>query len=240
MSATVKSLQQAVHDEIDHLVQNGVEFSAWEVTKLIREKINHGELEIDTIDFTVVDGIKTQYIDHDDVRFIVHSYCDDASCSIAVSLDILDLGYEKKWNKFKDLRPGGYYSWGPINDDDDVTQPFSGIVQGIGCTGTGTVITLATQVTPGKFPPGDPSNPVLIEKVLKYFSKGVCQQKPRTLHGAQKRMKRNPLTIDQIKTIAMNNGYVLRRTGKSAECDSNVVPRPRTSRSKTVGRVRRV
>jgi hypothetical protein len=212
MSATIKTFEQAITDEIRNgFMANQCEFSAHDVTVCIRKKVNDGLLEISGIPFQEIGGVKTQMIDHSDVRFFVHQHCTSNPL----------VGYERKWNP--NAKGSGYYSWAAIqttaDDDDDAddaqtpfSTPASSIVSGMGQT---PVVTA--------YPAADPADPMIVGKVVNYFTKKAQAGTPGTLHTAQRRMKRNPLTIAQIKQIAVDNGFTVHSRTGLPECESTVM-----------------
>lgn len=216
MSATIKSLQQAVVDEITQgFVANQCEFSAHDVTVCLRKKINDGVLELYGVAFEDVDGVNTQYVAHDDVRFIVRNHCGNGVCNVP--------GYERRWNPFTNGRPGGYFTWASLgshaDDDDDgtIAQPAAPVAS---------VAPSQVQSTTGMLRSiighADPKDPVVIAKVVAYFTNRIKKGTPGTLHSAQRSLKRNPLFIAQIKEIALDNGFMVDHIPFKAECDSEV------------------
>lgn len=236
MSGTIKTLQQAVVDEITQgFVANQCEFSAHDVTVCLRKKINDGILELAGVAVEDVDGINTQRVSHEDVRFVVHDHCGNGICNIP--------GYERRWNPFTNGRPGGYFTWASLgthtddddddDDDDDGTiaqpaAPLSGvsigtsIVAGFGTTATTPAPVPATpKAQTLSYPHANPDDPIVISKVVAYFTNQVKRGGVGTLHSAQRSLKRDPLTIAEIKQIATANGFLIDNQG-GAECDSKV------------------
>lgn len=217
MSAIVKTLEKAVKDEINvGMVPNSVEFSSHTITQNIRQKVNDGILEIDGLNVEDVDGVMTQRIEHDDVRHFVHAECGGRNCFVP--------GYERKWNTLGGTR--GYWSWSPVGTHMNTKDDDNGIFQPV-------------MPNPVMAPPPHPSqtiqskpvhndslkymDPMIIGKVVNYFENRLAKGKPASLHDAQKRMKRNPLTIAQIKQIALDEDFTVRRELGQAECDSIVI-----------------
>jgi len=186
-----KTMEQAVRDEVNAFVANGCEFSAHTITQNIRTKVNSGSLEIDGLAICQLGSKQTQYIEHQIIRDLVHQICGFGNLS----------GYERKWNSVPNLPTGGYFVWAPIgtHDDDDEDEDDDDVVTGA----SPNVIMKQT------YSAADPNDPVIVGKVLNYFDHKLSLGSPATLHSTQRRLKRSPLTIDQIKKIAEDNGYTI-------------------------------
>lgn len=186
-----KTMEQAIRDEINAFVANGCEFSAHTITQNIRTKVNSGSLEIDSLSAATLAGKQTQYIEHQIVRDLVHQICGFGNLP----------GYERKWNSVPNLPTGGYFIWAPLgthDDDDDDDEDDD--------TASGTPSNLVTKQV---YSPASPADPVVVGKVLNYFDHRLSIGNPASLHSTQRRLKRSPLTIDQIKAIAEANKYAV-------------------------------
>lgn len=190
-----KTMEQAIRDEIDAFVKNGCEFSAHAITQNIRTKVNSGSLEIDTLQMVTLGGKQTQYIEHQIVRDLVHQICGFGNLS----------GYERKWNSVPNLPTGGYFVWAPSGTHDDDDDADDDADDDDNAVFSATANATAKQA----YSPASPTDPVVVGKVLNYFDHRLSIGTPATLHSTQRRMKRSPLTIDQIKAIAESNKYVV-------------------------------
>lgn len=200
MCAAVKLMQDAVQDEINAFVANGCVFSAFSITQNLRTKVNNGTLEIDGLPFLTIGGSNTQRIEHDSVRSIVHQICGYNNIA----------GYERRFVTDPNARGGGYYEWGPAQQN---IQTIGGSTGTSGSVQVGTVTQtyapLGVSTAKVLYTPADPTDPIVVGKILNYFNKRLSLGVPATLHSTQRRLKRSPLTIDEIKVIATSNNYVV-------------------------------
>lgn len=204
MNKQVKQLSDAIQDEIDAFVSNGCNFSAFTITKNIRAKVNAEVLEIDGLPFETIGGVNTQNIEHDTVRSIVHQICGFNNIA----------GYERHFVNDSTKRGSGYYEWGPVGTAQ--SQTSSTTVSAI-TTGNSTPST-------SKPVPADPNDPVVCGKVLNYWDHRFNNGNPATLHSTQRCLKRNPLSIAQIRQIAVDNNYVVEPVTGKPESESIVKP----------------
>ena len=200
MSSAVKSMQDAVQDEINAFVANGCVFTAFSITQNLRMKVNTGALEVDGLPFLTIGGSSTQKIEHDSIRGVVHQICGFNNVA----------GYERHFVSDPNARGGGYYEWGPSQQ---TIQTIGGSTGTSGAMQVGTVTQtnapLVVSTAKVLYLPADPTDPIVVGKILNYFNKRLSLGVPATLHSTQRRLKRSPLTIDEIKIIAVSNNYVV-------------------------------
>lgn len=181
----VKSLENAVRDEIDAFVKNGCEFSAHSITTNIRVKVNSGNLEIDGLPQDQIGGIMTQNIEHQTVRTIVHQLFNSG--------DIQAMGFDRRWQTSPNAN-GGYFTYGPVGVGAIPVMPPVASVQN-------------AMTNQPIFTPASPTDPNVVKSVLDYFDHRFADGIPATLHSTQRRLKRTPLSITDIAQIATTNGY---------------------------------
>lgn len=206
----LKTMENAVRDEINAFVKNSCEFSAYNITKNIRTKVNGGILEIDGLSFVNIDGISTQRIDHDIVKPIVKMIANGI------------VNYTRRWN---DNNTRGYFSWVPIasivdEEYDEEDEENYGCDDSCSCNDSCSCDDSCDCNIP--ISTGDVSDPLVISKVTSYFDNRINQGNPATLHSTQRRMKRTPLTIKQIARIAEVYGYCVKSITNRPYSDSYI------------------
>lgn len=210
-----KTMYQAVKDEIfEGFVKNGCNFSAYNVTLNIRDKVNNGLLEIDQLPYEMINGVMTQEIFHTDVK----------GAMVFVIEDFGVPGYKRTWiSKENDIPAHFAYVVDSGSSVDPTTSkkhqiyvsnkmivpvtapPSQPVVQPVQVPNVQTNVQVGTYRNPA----GDPNDPAIIKMLTSYFDNRISFGQPATLHTAQSRMRRHRLTIDQIADIAKKNGYDL-------------------------------
>ncbi len=230
-----KTMYQAVKDEIfEGFVKNGCDFSAYNVTLNIRNKVNNGLLEIDQLPYEMINGVMTQEIFHTDVK----------GAMVFVIEDFGLPGYKRAWiSKENDVPAHFAYVVDSGSNVDPTTSknhqiyvsnkmniPVTAVTPSQKVVSTSapqlplaplpapvvhyhqnlpSLATPVTQVGGYRNPAGDPNDPMIVKMLTSYFEKRISEGQPATLHQAQSRMRRHRLTIAQIADIATKNGYDL-------------------------------
>lgn len=68
------TLQDLVNEVIEEKIANNEDFSAYDITKKIRELCNTGDIKIDDLDTIILGGKDTYWIDHNTVRTYVRGF----------------------------------------------------------------------------------------------------------------------------------------------------------------------
>ena len=249
-NSKVKSLQQAVEDEIlKGFIENKCEFSVWTITMAIRAKINNKMIQIEGINFEDVDGLNTQKIEHSFIKHIINKLVKDKL--------IYNAGYERVWHN----NPG-YWSYVPtvIHDvkntkvDDSCnnfwttkcSKTINSMPSSMNCrvvkkseeekleqkktipvSPISNATSSSSSIKSTKNQKVDISSisSKVIRKVTTYFDRRFSKGKPATLHSTLRRMKRDPLTINQIKKIAEESGYNIIQNDRALS-HAEVIPTP--------------
>ena len=180
-------LADVVQQKIDEKVSSDESFSAWNITQEVREAVNKHEVTIDGLRIVPLgQNPNTQYIAHDEVRALVYPYADALS------------GYRRR-------DTGQYQLWEPHDgdDDDDVDLDSDGpldVSSQYSQQSTATTPPTAAQLN---------QIPHRNRLIKTYIDNRLAVNDPPTLKSVQSRMKGWPLSLDDIKDIAVAEGFTV-------------------------------